>query len=665
MAVFLIAPEALAMKLHGIFSDHMVLQRDVPVPVFGWAEPGQSLTVTLDGARVSTVADDAGTWRVELPALAAGGPHELTVTAGDKAVTVHDIMVGEVWLCSGQSNMQWPVKKSANTNKVISAADVPGMRMVKLPITPEQKPVEDVSAEWEICTPETVPHYSAVGYHFLRELHEELEVPVGMIQSALGGSPAEAWTPQATLAEYRELKPALQRYEYRMANMPKIIADYRKQLAIWEEQQKEVVSRLTHTDEGNSGFEQGWAAPGFNHAEWPTMKMPTYWEWQGLDIDGAVWFRREVVLPEAWQGRPLRLHLGALDDFDVTYVNGEQVGVTGKEQEKFWAFPRRYPVPPCDHSKLVVAVRIFDHKGNGGFADDPEELYLTLVDEPDERISLAGPWHYAVERALDPTDIKIPTKPFPPMGPDHPFNPARLFNGMIYPLCRIPVRGFAWYQGEANADRAYQYRTLLPAMIRAWRDCWGRGDLPFLIVQLANFMEPKEEPGTDPWPELRWAQALTAQQLPACRLACIIDAGEQNNIHPGDKQTVGHRLALQALEAVYEKDVTPSGPQYKRLDIQGDQAIIHFDYAEKGLMTDDGKAPGHFAVAGRDRIFYWADAKIVDDTVVLHAAGVPEPVAVRYGWANNPESANLYNGKGLPAVPFRTDDWPLQTYDNL
>jgi sialate O-acetylesterase len=658
------------MRLPRLFSPGMVVQQELPIPVWGWSRPAQPVRVTLAGRSAETVAGPKGSWMVRLPALKAADHRDaaLTLTViGDETVTIDDVAVGEVWLCAGQSNMEWPVHQAEDAKREIGAAKFPGIRLFTVDRLTAAAPCEDVQpgARWRRCSPESVARFSAVGYFFGRELHRSLDVPVGLILSAWGGTLAEAWTSRAALASETPLRPILER----LAAMPKLpTADS----AAFKRAQKAWETRAYHRDPGNQGARKGWAKPAFDDASWPVMDLPRSWESTGLDIDGAVWFRRTVELPAAWRGKALSLSLGPIDDFDTTYVNGVEVGGIGSDTPNAHLVPRVYAVPGklVKGGKLVIAVRVFDRFGVGGLVGDPTQLTLALAPAKPaakgggkaasakaagKAIPLAGDWRYQIELRLEPRRNLPP----PPLHATHQDLPATLNNAMIQPLVPYALRGVLWYQGESNAERAEQYRTLLPALLRDWRMAWGQRDLHIGIVQLANWRERRPTPGDSDWAELREAQAFAAAQ-PGNGLAVAIDIGDASDIHPRNKQEVGRRLALWARAAIHHQTIPHSGPRYATMAIEGASIRLRFTHADGGLASSDGRPLTGFAIAGHDRAFVWAEARIDGGEVVVTSPQVPRPLAARYAWADNP-ACNLVNGARLPAVPFRTDDWPLST----
>jgi sialate O-acetylesterase len=631
-------------RLAGIFGDGMVLQADMPVPVWGTAAPEEKVVVRFAGQEVAATADTDGRWRMTLPPMTSGTAGELTA-AGTNEVACRNVVVGEVWICSGQSNMEWNVANSNDAANELAAANTSLIRRFNVPNTVSSKPETTVSGSWEICSPETVGGFTAVGYFFAREIHRTTGAPVGLIQSDWGGTPAQAWTPLATLRD----NPELAHYADSLAqDFP---TEQAADLAARQAAYDQAVANSRVSDPGNEAYAKGWADPATDIAEWETMVVPGAWEQHGLPIEGAVWFRREVEIPAAWAGRELMLFLGAIDDFDVTYFNNVQVGTIGAETPNHWSTPRQYRIPGSltKAGRAVIAVRVFDNFGAGGFTGKPDDLRLaSAAPNQGEPIALAGDWRYRIEHRIEP--VKLPPRP-----QSQSWMPTGLYNAMIHPLIPYAIRGVIWYQGESNAGNAVEYRTLFPAMITAWRQAWGQGDFPFLFVQLANFMARAPRPVTTPWALLREAQTMTLA-LPNTGMAVAIDIGDADNIHPRNKQDVGLRLALPARAMVYgEKDLAYAGPTYEAMTVQDGRIHLSFKHLGDGLTARDGELKG-FAIAGEDRQFVWAEATIEGDQVVVSSDAVPAPVAVRYAWGNNPE-ATLYNRAGLPAVPFRTDTW--------
>jgi sialate O-acetylesterase len=636
--------DANKLRLPAVFSDNMVLQRNVPLPVWGWATPGQNVTVTIGGQTASAAADAAGKWMATLGALQAGGPLEMTVQAGGATLVVRNVLVGEVWVCSGQSNMEMTTPDCLNAQAELDDADYPEIRMMRVPKIVALEPQADVNATWKPCNRSSAVGFSGVGFFFGRDLHKRLGVPVGLIDASWGGTIIEAWTSLEALKTQPETAPILARYAEAFKDLPKARAEYDALLKQWE-------TDCHWEDPGNKGEAKGWSAADCDDSAWPTMNLPTTWEATGMNIDGSVWFRREVQLDSAWTGKEVTLNLGVADDYDTTYVNGVKVGGIGKETLNPWSIQRQYKLPASmlKPGRNVIAVRVFDRFGSGGLTGPAAGMCLT---NGSAALSLTGSWKYQVELALEP-------KPFKPMpqvvpGMDDPNLLSVLYNAMIAPLIPLAIAGVTWYQGESNEGVAYRYRRYFPLMIEDWRKRWG-SEFAFLFVELANFTGPQVHPvEAQRWPELRESQLL-ALAMPKVGMGTAVDIGDAVDIHPKNKQEVARRLVLAAMVKQYGKKIVYSGPLYKSMKVEGGAIRISFDHAGTGLKAK-GELKG-FAIAGADGKWVWADAKIDGKTVVCTSPQVPNPAAVRYGWADNP-IISLYNKRNLPASPFRTDDWP-------
>jgi sialate O-acetylesterase len=624
-------------RLPKILGSNMVLQRNQELKIWGWADKGEKVTVHFNEVVQSTRADREGRWLVTLPAMKAGGPYSMKIR-GRNIIELENILIGDVWICSGQSNMEFPVQSSNNAEEEASHADYHGLRLFTVPNNVQFEPADDIpDGEWLECNPETVLPFSAVGYFFGRDIHRELKVPVGLISTNWGGTVIETWISMeaiSTVPDFEQQVKVLRDFD-----VEKAVAQKRAEL-------QAIIEKYAADQPGIQDGRAIWADPELKMEGWGKMDLPGLWEGRGLDgLDGIVWFRHEFYLPAEVAARGITLELGRIDDSDQTWVNGNKTGETVQKYNQ----DRFYPVPPeyLKEGRNVIAVRVEDTGGGGGFHGDP--LNMKVVSE-DFVIPLAGECDFRVS----PAELKLDYQNL--IGPNQ--YPTLLYNGMIHPLLNFPIMGAIWYQGESNAGRAYQYRRLLPLMIEDWRKHWNEPDFPFFIVQLANFMAPPEEPGESAWAELREAQSMTLS-LPKTGMAVIIDIGEADNIHPRNKQDVGKRLALSALKVAYGMDVVSSGPVFREMRIEGPEAILSFDQVGSGLVCRDryGYLKG-FAVAGADRVFHWAKAYIEGDRVRVSCDEVKVPVAARYGWADNPDDVNLYNMEGLPASPFRTDDWP-------
>jgi sialate O-acetylesterase len=638
------------LRLPALFTDHLVLQRERAVPVWGWTSPKATVEATiqgLPGVSARGAADATGRFRIELPKMLAGGPYTLVVTSGDGSRrTVSDVMVGEVWLCSGQSNMEWSTQISGYSDAELNAINHPLIRLFHVPQTTALEVQEDVPTAWKHCDAAGVQTFSGVAYAFAVELTRALGVTVGLLQSAWGGTAAEWWTPISALDQVPELKPIADRYRAAKPPPRPGTPEHAALIKDWEQ-------NSVYHDVGIAPHAQDWAKPGLDLAEWKTMALPQYWENAGLQIDGAVWFRKEVEIPPAWRGRDLTLGLGPIDDFDITYVGGVQVGSIGEKTPNAHTVPRSYTIPGrlVSSNSLSIAVRVFDRVGNGGIYGAASMMRVHPVGDDAAAVPLSGAWKYRIELRLEPKGWTPP-----PDTSDSPSAPERLWNGMLRPLAPFALRGAIWYQGESNADRAEQYRILMATMIRTWRAAWGH-EFSFYQVQLAPFMKRSVTPQESAWAELREAQEQVASDLPGCDLAVIVDSGDEQDIHPRNKALVGRRLSRIALARDYGEPIEHSGPRLVQASYAGGGATLRFSHCQGGLAACGGTPIRGFAIAGADRKFVWAEAKLMADTVTVSSAQVMNPVAVRYGWADYPEG-NLVNQDGLPARPFRTDTWP-------
>jgi sialate O-acetylesterase len=612
------------LTLHPLLSDHAVFQRGEPINIYGSATPGTIVTVLLGEETRSVAAAENGRWSVDYPPRDSGGPYELTVQGEGRELRRKNLVIGEVWLCSGQSNMEWTLAMTPGTEEDIAAANDPEIRVFTVMRIPEAQPAAEPDGAWEVAVPSRAGGFSAVAWFFALQLRAKLGCPVGLIVPAFGGTQIASWLPQEVLNS---------RPEY--AGLVAAQAE-----AIEEELQP-------HADEGRTPESAGWEM--CDTSAWDTLEVPGMWQQQGWQLNGAVWYRRTVELPAEWHGKDLVLRFGACDDFDDTYVNGERVGGMGTDCPTAYATKRLYPVSSALSAggRLEVAVRVFDQWGYGGIVNGAS---LHLAADPEVSISLEGPWKAKIEKAYP---LRMSSRPIPPVV---------LYNGMVHPLLGAAVRGFLWYQGESDVSRAALYRVLLPDLISAWRKRWNKPLLPFGIVQLANHKERTTEPGDSDWAELRDAELLTAQTVPATGLAVTIETGEADNIHPRLKKPVGARLARWALAEVYGIVEEPwHSPLAADHWIEGGAVFIRFVHVGEGLRSREGRALSAFQIAGSDRSWSWADAEIVaPDVVRVSKAGIDQPIAVRYGWQDNPD-CTLENSAGLPASPFRTDDWELRT----
>ena len=626
------------MKLAGIFSDHAVFQRGITIPVWGWTEPLVLVSATLGPVSARTRSGADGRFLLRLPALPAGGSHELTVASGDEAVTLRDILIGEVWIASGQSNMQWEMGL-CDDPEAIAAAKQSRIRMITIPRNARVGRQSDVDAAWLVASPETATNFSAVGYHFAHKLHGALDVPVGIISTNWGGTFIEAWTSREALLGNPATKAWTERYEATLF-APEF----------WDNPALDPAN-FYNADPGNVGLAQGWAGVDFPDQAWETMELPRSWQCAGHNISGVFWFRLAVDVPADWVGHDLELKIGAVDKTDITYFNGEHVGSTGSGFDVgVWNLLRIYSVAGdlVKPGRNIIAVRAYSFAYAGGLIGPKGEMTLSRSDGKGTAIPLAGAWRYRVEH-----DFGFVQPPPPPMGPGCPNSPYILHDNMIHPLLPYAVGGAIWYQGESNVAQAGSYRDMLTTMIRDWRRSWGQGDFPFLIVQLANYMQSSAYQENSGWARLREAQ-FQALAEPATGMAVTIDIGDALDIHPTNKRDVGRRLAQWALVKCFGLEGVPGGPLYTGMSIEGDCIRLRFDHVGNGLVSRDGGPLSHFVIAGLDKRFHAAEAVIEGRTILVRSADVPEPVAARYAWADNPEGCNLFNQDGYPASPFRT-----------
>ena len=638
ISIFILVSVALIaeVRLPRIFSSHMVLQQGKDIPVWGWAEPGERVTVKLYDQHKSATADENGVWQVKLGKMEAGGPYQMIVE--DSSVVIFDdVLIGEVWICSGQSNMEWPLSMVNDADQEMEGADHPQIRLFHVSNRIGGRPEEDLpSGAWTVCSPKTAPGFSAVGYFFGREIHQTQNVPVGLISTNWGGTDIETWISREAIQSHPDFEEIQGLSD--SLSIEEILQKAEDEYNAW-------LDSLRQKDLGKPGGEPVWADPDLDVSTWPTMTLPILWESGGLPgLDGVVWFRKTFELTDPEAESDVFLSLGAIDDSDETYINGQKVG----EMWSQYNVPRKYTVPSdvLRPGTNTLVVRVEDYTGGGGLWGKPEELFIRTISEEQ---TLVGDWQYQVGFG---SESRRPSQP----GPNS--YPSLLYNGMIHPLIPYAMKGVIWYQGENNAGRAYQYRTLHPLLIQDWRDRWD-DDFPFLFVQLANYMAAQDQPGESDWAELREAQLMTLS-MKKTGMAVTIDIGEADDIHPRNKQDVGLRLALAARKIAYGEDLVYSGPIYDSMKKKKDHIQIKFQHAGSGLDIRDkyGYLKG-FAIAGRDSVFHWAKAELDGkDKVRVWNPDIKNPIAVRYGWAANPDDVNLYNKEGLPASPFRTDDFP-------
>lgn len=624
-------------SLPAFFTSNMVLQRQVPIPVWGHAAANENLEIKFHDQVKKLKAGKDGKWMVQLDPEAAGGPYELQVK-GSNSILLTNILVGEVWVCGGQSNMEWSVGQSDHAAKEIKAATNPYIRQIKIQHQVSSLPLADVKTDgWKICDTSTVADFTAVGYFFAKQVYDSIHVPIGLINDCWGGTNIETWIS-------REGFESSEAFRNMIKAMPRVSLDSISALMkIRSRQRIEALQEGKLMGEAAAGFKE----PAFNDARWPQIQAPQQWENQSIgDLDGVVWLRKTIVLSEADSKKDALLELAKIDDDDITYLNGVQVGSTRQ-----WDAQRKYRIPAgtLRAGKNVIAIRVTDNMGGGGIWGDSADLQLNLGDT---NIPLKGAWKWQVESVLD----RISENSLPSL----------CYNAMIHPLVPFSFRGFLWYQGESNADRAWQYRTAFPLLIQDWRKQFKNEQAPFYFAQLASFVTEGNSNTGCSWAELREAQTNTLQ-LPNTGMCVTTDlVKDAKDIHPTNKQDVGKRLAAIAMKNLYNKKATCSGPVWQSMKISSNEVILSFDHSDSGLFTPDkyGYVKG-FEIAGSDSVFHFARAFIQNNTVVVSCSGVSNPVAVRFGWMGDASECNLFNREGLPAVPFRTDRWKTITRDKV
>jgi sialate O-acetylesterase len=620
-------------KLPRLISDGMVLQRNAKLKIWGWSSPQENIELHFKNNRFNTKATDKGYWEIILAPQTAGGPYEMTLK-GVNEIKIADILIGDVWLCSGQSNMEIPMERvKEKYGAIIETSENSNIRHFLVPDKYDFKKEHDdiESGNWVSANPKNILGFSAIGYFFARKIYEQHHVPIGLINSALGGSPVEAWISEDALISFPDHYAELQRFKN--DNLIEEIETTNR--SITERWYKELLTK----DQGVSDDGTPYADPQLNDGDWNEMNLPGQWSDGPLgNVHGSLWFRRQIIVPKSMAGKPAKLWMGRIVDQDSVFVNGKFVGTTGYQYP-----PRRYQVPEgiLKEGTNTICVRVINNGGHGGFILD-KPYYLAVGSDT---LDLKGKWKYKVGTTMPAMESQITVR----------WKPSGLYNKMISPLLSFPIKGVIWYQGESNTSRAKEYENTFPAMINNWRQKWNQGDFPFLFVQLANFMETTDAPGESEWAELREAQRKTLR-VPNTAMVVTIDLGEWNDIHPLNKKDVGERLAIAAENLAYgNKKQIPSGPLYKSMTTKGSKIVLMFDHVGKGLTTKDGKELTYFSIAGPDHKYVWARAEIKGKKVVVQSDQINNPIAVRYAWADNPQGANLYNADGLPASPFEAE----------
>lgn len=616
-------------RLPRLIRDSMILQRDRPLKIWGWARPDEKVAVIFNRKTHKTTTGHDGKWSLLLPAMKAGGPVTMKIQASN-TIVLKEILIGDVWLCAGQSNMVHQLNiHDVTYAKDIEEANYSQIRQFWIPtLTNLENANDDLpTGFWKSAVGEDVRPFSAVAYFFAKKIYDQYHVPIGLINASVGGPPIEAWISEQGLKAFPGHTEVLQKNKD---------TAYITQRNIWARASE--ISPDLQNDKGLNApvkwFDTAYVA---SRGAWKSFTVPGYWEDQGVkDLDGIVWFRKEVMVPASMTGKPARVFLGRIVDADVLYINGKQVGNTTYQYPQ-----RRYRLANdvLKPGKNIFVVKVINTSGKGGFV--PDKPYCVFAGN--DTISLKGDWQYRVGAVFPPREI---------MDMDHRFaaqdQPTALYNGMIAPLINYTIKGMLWYQGEGNTHKPEEYKSLQPALIADWRNKWGLGTLPFLFVQLPNFM-----PSESQWAVLRESQ-LQSLSVPQTGMAVTIDLGEWNDLHPDNKKDVGERLALIAKKIAYGEDIEYSGPVFQSFVIDSNRIILSFTHTGTGLISRDGEPLREFAVAGADKKFVWANAEINGDKIVVWSDAVAKPEYVRYAWADNPE-VNLYNREGLPASPFRTD----------
>lgn len=623
-------------KMPLLFSDGMVLQRNKAIPIWGFADANEKVEIHFNKQIKKTQADKNGKWTVNLDAEKAGGPFELIIIGKNK-ITIKNVLVGEVWICSGQSNMEFQVFKTMNADKEMNNADYPMIRHFGVAQDLSGKPKDDLKAgKWEVSSKETVGNFTAVGFYFARKLYSELKIPIGIINTSWGGTNVETWTSREAFQNSPEFKNMIA--DVPVMNVDSISVLYAKRM-------KERVEKIQGTSVSTAN-ENTFKDFSFDDTSWGELNTPSLWENQPLgDLDGVVWMRKTITLSGEDIKNKATLSLAKIDDEDITYVNGVEVG-----KNTLYDVRRIYQIPNgiLKEGKNVIAVRIVDNTGGGGIYGEAEDLKLTLGSKV---VPLDGKWKFrviVVKTSLSPNSY-----------------PSLLYNAMVNPLVPYAIEGVLWYQGEANVWRANQYKKAFPLMITDWRTKFKQGDFPFYFVQLSTFDETggNSKKGSR-WAELREAQSETLK-LKNTGMAVTTDIGNAKDIHPTNKQDIGLRLAAIALNDIYGKKQVFSGPTYKSQEIKGNQIILTFDNIGSGLSTPNNDELKGFEVAGEDKVFYSAKAIIKDNKIIVSSDQVQNPVAVHYGWADDDTQINLFNKEKFPASPFRTDNWEMITANEI
>jgi len=613
-------------------SNGMVLQRNISIPIWGWAEAGEKIEVTFKGKAYTTITGSDNKWNIHLAKSKEGGPYELVIK-GNNLIKVEDILVGDVWFCSGQSNMEYELYKAAEkyTNEIANSEN-DQIRHFQVKRNSSFTLLDNVESikGWEKAGPKTVPNFSAIAYFYALKLYSKYKVPIGLINASYGGTPAEAWMSEAALVNYPKYYNRTIFYKIESS-----VDSVTKADKLYTDQWNKKVATL---DEGDKAH---WESKTFDASSWPSINMPSFWQEQLPEVKaGSVWYKREILLPKKFQGQTAKLRLGNIIMKDITFVNGTKVGTTyNKHAPRYYSINKKI----LQEGINTITVKVTNEMGDAGFIKGKKyqlEIGDTVID-------LAGDWKYKLGVAVEPFKRDSLTKLF--------CEGAALYNAMIHPLVGYGIKGVIWYQGEANQSKAKEYRTLFPDLITSWRSAWGQGNFPFLWVQLANINKPKQQPSESKLAELQDAQSNTLS-LPNTGMAVINDIGEWNDVHPMNKLEAANRLYLASLKVAYkENKIVYSGPTLAKTEIKENSIVLYFNNIGSGLIAKETGKLFHFAIAAENKKYVWADAYIQDNKVIVSSTMIDHPMYVKYAWADNPVGANLYNMEGLPASCFNTE----------
>ncbi len=642
MAAFFVRSATAQIRLPSIVRDSMILQRDMKINIWGWASKGEKVSVKFNGERYKTKTADNGKWKLQLPAMNAGGPYTMEITGKNK-ITLHDILIGDVWFCSGQSNMVHQMAlHSVRYSDEIAEAHYPEIRQFWIPtLTNLEHPLDTMpTSYWKSANPKDVQEFSAIAYFFAKKLYQKYHIPIGIINSSVGGTPIEAWISEKGFQDFPSILKRIEKNKDTAF------------LNSFNRRRFKGMSKMPRpVDKGLTGSTP-WYSTSYVPKEWRQIGIPGFWEDQGLrNLNGVVWYRKEIEVPASMIGKPAKVFLGRIIDADALYINGQEVGKTTYQYPE-----RRYPIPDnvLKPGKNLFVVRVTNNFGKGGFV--PDKPYSLIAGN--DTVDLKGYWQYKVG------EVFAPMQGFGGggFGISAQNAPTALYNAMVAPLINYRIKGIAWYQGESNAGNPTNYEQLQKSLIRDWRNKWNEGNIPFLYVQLPGYGDYDYLPSESGWASLREAQ-LESLTVPNTAMAVAIDLGEWNDIHPDRKKPVGDRLALAAERIAYGENIVYSGPIYQSSSVEDNKIIVSFNHIGSGLIFKDSSyvspnseaVEGEFSIAGADKKFVWAKAKIEGNQITVWSDEIKTPKYVRYAWADNPVNPNLYNKEGLPASPFETN----------